>query len=175
ERRRRMPAMVAAIVDPNTRQHIATHRTYLEIRDGRVVKADLEKPKKVLGAGGGGVIPLTRGASGKGLGKLAPGEAVLRGGGVGSVRPVAQWHPERRALAYVSAGNLASLDLPEAVADIVLVRDRDGENQQIETARRWTMAHWQAEGRRVAVWEPPEGFKDANDFWQAEVLAYERA
>lgn len=168
EAQRHMPAMVAAIVDPITRRHIATHRTYLEHDGARWRKARLEAAKKSLGAALGGVIPLTRGWSNQGLGKAPPGDLALLGEGIENVLTVAQWEPDRRALAYISAGNLAALELPETLADLVLIRDRDGENLPVERTRQWTIAHWLEEGRTVAIWQPPPGIKDANDYWLGE-------
>jgi hypothetical protein len=171
ERQRHMPAMVAAVIDPLTRVQIAVHRTWLEGSGSDWRKAKLDTPKKLLGPGLGGVIPLTRGTSDKPLGRAPEGDAALLGEGIENTLTVAQWHPERRALAYVSAGNLAAIELPATLADIVLVVDRDGENDAVNDVRRETLAHWEREGRAVAVWIPPAGFKDANAYWQAELEA----
>jgi len=169
ERQMHMPAMVAAVIDPLTRVHIATHRTWLAGDGRRWVKAPLETPKKLLGPALGGVIPLTRGASARSLAKAPAGDLALLGEGIENTLTVAQWHPDRRALAYVSAGNLAAIELPETLADLVLVLDRDGENVAVNDVRRETLAHWSHEGRRVSVWQPPAGFKDANDYWRHEL------
>jgi hypothetical protein len=166
-----LPAMVAAVIDPLTRTHIATHRTWLAGGGHTWRKAPLETPKKLLGPGLGGIIPLTRGASGKALGRAPDGDAALLGEGIENTLTVAQWFAERRAIAYVSAGNLAALELPEALADIVLIRDRDGENAAVNQVRRDTVLHWTDEGRTVALWQPPAGHKDANDYWLAELEA----
>jgi Toprim domain len=166
-----LPAMVAAVIDPLTRIHIATHRTWLTGAGRRWSKARLETPKKALGPGLGGVIPLTRGASGRSLAAAPAGDCALLGEGIENTLTVAQWHDERRAMAYVSAGNLAALDLPEAIADILLILDRDGENHAVTQVRRDTAAHWIDEGRMVALWEPPAGHKDANAYWLAEMEA----
>jgi hypothetical protein len=171
ERQRHLPALVAAVIDPLTRVQIATHRTWLE-GDGRTWrKAPLETPKKLLGPGLGGIIPLTRGASDKPLRRAPEGDAALLGEGIENTLTVAQWFPERRALAYVSAGNLAALALPETLADLVLVMDRDGENEAVTQLRRDTLLHWSEEGRAVAQWVPPAGFEDANAYWQSELEA----
>jgi hypothetical protein len=166
-----LPAMVAVVIDPLTRVHIATHRTWLAGGGHTWRKAPLETPKKLLGPGLGGIIPLTRGASGKPLARAPDGDAALLGEGIENTLTVAQWFPERRALAYVSAGNLAALELPETLADLVLVMDRDGENEAVTQLRRDTMLHWSEEGRAVAQWVPPAGFKDANAYWQSELEA----
>jgi hypothetical protein len=73
---RRLPAMLAAVVDLMGR-HIATHRTWLA-PDGKGgwTKADLEEPKKVLGSFKGGFIPLWKGACRKSMAELEPGTDV---------------------------------------------------------------------------------------------------
>jgi hypothetical protein len=166
-----LPAMVAAVVDPlEPRRHLATHRTYLAESEGRWRKASVPSAKMMLGPSLGGVVPLTCGASGKGLGDVPYGDCALLGEGIENTLTAAQWLPERRAIAYVSAGNLASLNLPIAIRDILLICDRDGENQQVTRARDWTAAHWKLqEGRRVEYWRPPMGAKDANAFWLGEL------
>jgi hypothetical protein len=75
-------------------------------------------------------------------------------------------HPEYRALAAVSVGNLPQIALPPGIWEVMLVEQRDGENDGVARARRSAVERWHEEGRRVSVWRPPEGFKDANDFWR---------
>src|SRR5262249_45696350 len=80
ERGKQTPATVAPIIHLMTRKQIGTHRTYLASAEpDRWFKAPLAAPKKVLGRTQGGVIPLTRGASGKGLGSVPETDKILLG------------------------------------------------------------------------------------------------
>jgi hypothetical protein len=167
ETQRHMPAMIAAVIDPALRVHIGVHRTYLEcMPSGRWRKAPLETAKKLLGAGAGGIIPLTRGASHKPLSGAPEGDCALLGEGIENTLSIAIGQPARRALAYIAAGNLPGLQLPIEIADLMLIRDRDTCNKPaVARARDKAIYHWiNDEGRKVSVWEPPHPYKDANDW-----------
>jgi len=56
------------------------------------------------------------------------------------------------------------LRLPDAFTKICLVIDRDGENWSVTEDREIALEQWRLEGRRVGLWEPPEGVKDAADY-----------
>ena len=167
---RAMACMLAAVIDPVTRAHIATHRTYLaRDRAGTWCKTMARPAKKVLGAFRGGLIPLTRGATGRAWRSMREDDeqGVVIAEGIENALTAAQWYPELRAVACVAAANLPQITLPDAVPAVLLVRDRDGENLAIKDARDAALVRWHDEGRAVSVWEPPERYKDANDFWQA--------
>lgn len=164
ERGERMPAMLAAITDPMSRHFVALHRTYLEIRDGYWKKASVPTPKKTLGRMKGGLIVLARGASQRNWRDMLPGETLTLAEGIENALTLAQAWPENRAAAYIAAGNLLDLVLPVEIETVLLCRDRDGINPAISDTRGAMMAHWQREGRTVESWEPPRGYKDANDF-----------
>jgi hypothetical protein len=166
---KRLPAMLAAVIDPQGKKHIATHRTWLAQRGQDWIKAPLEKPKKAWGPFGGGLIALTQGEAGRPLSRAQDGERALLAEGIENTLTVAQWHARHRALAYVAASNLALLDLPEQLGRVMLVLDRDGENDAINRTRQETVAHWEAEGRHVRLWVPPPGHKDANAYWLREI------
>ena len=161
----RLPAMVAAITRRG--HHVATHRTYLMAERGAWTKARLKAPKKVLGAFGGGVIPLWRGATGKPLAEALPDETVTIAEGIEDALTVALHQPAWRALAAISLGNMAAIELPEALADVVLIFDRDGENPQARAARERAVRALMDQGRSVREVRPPEGFKDFNAWHQA--------
>ena len=168
---RHMPAMLAAVIDPDPAvsggRHLAVHRTYLALDPAGVWrKAPVGRPKKVIGRYAGGVIPLTRGASGLPLMRAPEGDAALIAEGIENALTASIWFPELRALAAVAVANLAHITLPPAIADIMLIRDRDGENEAVMESRDRAIVRWTAEGRAVSLWEPPEGSKDANDYWQ---------
>jgi Toprim domain-containing protein len=163
-----LPAMLAAVIDPTSRQHIALHRTYLgRNADGTWRKSEAMPAKKVMGSFAGGVIPLTRGASKKRFSDAVDGESILIGEGIENTLTVAQFFPELRALSCVAVANLPAVALPPVFRAVMLIRDRDGENRAVQTARERALVRWDSEGREVSVWEPPEGQKDANDFWRA--------
>jgi hypothetical protein len=165
---RHLPAMLAAVIDPVTRKHIAVHRTYLgRDPDGSWRKSRVAKPKKVLGSFAGGIIPLARGASGKPLARAPDDDQALIAEGIENALTVAQWFPEWRALAAVAVANLPRIALPPQIARVMLVRDRDGENRAVQDSRDRAVTRWTEEGRTVSLWEPPEHCKDANDYWRA--------
>jgi Toprim domain len=165
-----LPAMLAAVIDPTTRRHIALHRTYLGRKsDGAWRKSHAFPAKKVMGRFAGGIIPLTRGASERRFSDAVDGEGCLIGEGIENTLTVAQFFPELRALSCVAVANLPAVALPVAFRSVMLIRDRDGENRAVQAARDRALVRWDAEGRAVTVWEPPEGHKDANDYWQAAV------
>lgn len=161
-------AMVAAVINPDTRRHQALHRTYLA-RDAAGVwrKAPVPRPKKLIGSPVGGVIPLTRGRSGRPLRDAPAGDAAVIAEGIENALTGWLLYPERRALAAISAGNLARIVLPQTIGDILLMRDRDGENPGVNQSRVAAVARWTDEGRAVSQWEPPDGYKDANAWWTA--------
>lgn len=168
-----LPAMLAAIIDPTSRKHIALHRTYLG-RDGNGwCKSKVVPAKKVLGSFQGGIIPLTRGASGKPFGKIPDGDSCLMAEGIENALTVAQWFPELRALSCIAVANMPQVALPPEIASVMLVRDRDGENAPVKAARDRAVTRWLEEGRGVSLWEPPADCKDANDYWR-EVVSGKR-
>ena len=173
EVREHLPAMLASVIGANGSGFYALHRTYLQDGPGGWRKASVAKPKKVLGKFTGGLIPLVRGASGKPIARAPRGDAVVIGEGIENVLTVARFYPERRAVAAVAIANLPNLKLPRAITSVMLIRDRDGENQAVQDTRDRAIVRWKTEGRFVEVWEPPEGCKDANDYWR-EVCAGKR-
>lgn len=160
-----LPAMLGCIVGADGHGELAVHRTWLGQRpDGSWGKAALRQPKKVLGACSGGVIPITRGPSGRRLAAAPAGDRVLITEGIEDALTLAT-EPEGaayRILAAISVGNLARLALPEAVAEVTLALDRDGENDTVRRAVEAALRRFGREGRRVRIARPPEGFKDFN-------------
>jgi hypothetical protein len=158
-------AMVAAVVNGVTGAHMAVHRTWVEREsDGAWRKARVANPKMTLGSYLGGVIALTRGASEHTLPKAPPGDSCLIAEGIENALSLAGYYPERRALAAIAANNLAAVELPETIADVMLIDDRDGENDAVRDQRTAAHVQWEGEGRRVTRWRPPAGFKDANAY-----------
>jgi hypothetical protein len=166
ELERKLPAMVAAIIEPAGGQHLATHTTYLEHVGGVWRKARVRAPKMVLGAFRGGVIPLQRGASRQPIRRAPAGDKALLAEGIEDGLTMALAHPERRALAGISVSHMVAIDLPPSIQDILFVLQRDGENDAVRRTREAVVKKWIDEGRTVTVWRPPESFKDANEYWQ---------
>lgn len=166
ERQGEYPAMLAPILRQGVQ--IGVHRTYLA-PDGRGGwgKAAIRSAKKVLGGQQGGAIPLWRGASGKPLAHAPEGDVVAIAEGIEDALTVALFCPEWRCLACVNIGNMGEIALPPAVAEVVLVCDRDGENPACRQARERAERRYLAEGRAVRIAQPGEGFKDFN----AELMA----
>lgn len=160
-----LPAMVAAITRRGV--HVATHRTYLAEERGTWRKAPLRKAKKVLGAYAGGIISLVRGPSGKPLAQAPDDDQVAIAEGIEDALTVALHEPALRSLACISLSNMAAVELPPQLADVVLVFDRDGENPQARAARERAVRAFMEQDRSVREVRPAEGFKDFNAWHQA--------
>jgi len=164
------PAMVAQI--QRVTSPVAVHRTYLGQRpDGAWGKAQLKQAKMVLGDYRGGFIPLWRGASGQPLSKHPEADTLAITEGIEDALTIALHQPKWRVIAAISVGNVAALILPPTALDIVLVQDRDGENPHVRRARDRAQAALLEQGRAVRVVQPEEGFKDFNDWHQAQLRA----
>jgi hypothetical protein len=172
-----VPAIVAAIVHPISRQHRATHVTYLTERGGHYHNTELRPKRLVFGNKKGGVIPLLRGASKQR--EIPDNETLLIGEGIENTLAAAliapEIHnipPEPRVWAAVDIGNLAAIELPEAIASVILVDDND--NERFGAWRAALERGWLEEGRSVQRLRPPKGFKDFNDY-VARLAAREHA
>ncbi|HWG80748.1 MAG TPA: toprim domain-containing protein [Stellaceae bacterium] len=167
-----LPALVAPVIEPSSRKFMAAHCTYLAITPDGVRKLNRRPAKKVWGRYAGGLIPLTRGFSNKPL-KHAPDlDGCLIAEGIENALVAAWLRPELRAFAGVAVGNLAAIALPEQMASVVLVCDRDGENDGVTRARERAVNRWLQEGRGVEFLRPPEGHKDMAA-WLETVFAEE--
>jgi hypothetical protein len=165
---RKLPAMVAAVVDLAGR-HIATHRTWLA-PDGKGgwTKADLEEPKKVLGSFKGGCIRLWKGDSRKTLVELEDGSDVWASEGIEDGLSAAIAKPELRVVAGVTLGNLGEIRLPDQLGRLIIIGQRDTNPKTLEALERAIGAQ-QERGREVWLTPPPAGgFKDVNEALQAE-------
>lgn len=169
--KRIFPAMVSAIVNGAGRI-VAVHRTYLAIdpATGRWGKAPLPDAKKVLGDFRGGSIRLSTGIGPRGgkaapLSQCAPGTSVIIGEGIETCLSVMRLRPEARVLTAVSLANMASVELPEAVAEVVLLSDGDDHPQAVAAFDHAVKTH-AAKGRLVRVWRSPVPGEDFNDALQ---------
>lgn len=188
--RSRWPALVAAVSAGGA--FLACHRTYLQPRpDGTVGKAPLGGDvKKALGRFKGGAIALWKGrlpngVRGKPLSALtaadgapwtdpATGEVHERHAdnwisfaeGVEDGLTVPVGDPQRRVAAAVAAGNLANIDLPDAIRHVTVMLQDDAGNAAVAAALARATARWHGEGRAVYAVPPPPGFDDINGLAQ---------
>ena len=170
--------MVAAIVNLKG-EMISVHRTYLEVnRDGSVTKAPLgEGAKKTLGLFGGGAIRLWRGyVPGKDgklkalprLKDLKPGASVRVGESLEDCLSVACVKRELPILGAVSGGNIAGLELPEAVTNIAILCQNDAAGSTAARDLDRAIAAHLRQGRSVTTPRPPAEYKDWNDLLQGK-------
>jgi hypothetical protein len=175
-----LPAMLAPIIHPVTRRHMATHTTYLEFREGHW--RNLSMPgalrRKTLGDKKGGVIPLLRGASGRRLRDAPDGDVLLISegieNGISAAVLIRDWRnlpDDPRVFAAVDAQNWAALELPQVFSSVILAHDRD--DQRLGAFRTKVGEAWLEEGRSVQHFRPPSEFKDFNEY--AARLLLERA
>ena len=157
------PGMVAAVTGPDG-AFLATHRTYLKIhRDGRVTKAPLTDAKSTLGLYKGGCIRLWKGDSKKGLFQLPPGSSVTLTEGIEDGLTIVLADPSRFVIVGLSVGAMKSIELPDAVDQVVIARQNDAHESQAESDLTKVVDRFLAQGRRVFHFAPPPEFKDVND------------
>ncbi|PZQ99918.1 MAG: hypothetical protein DI533_04610 [Cereibacter sphaeroides] len=165
--RMRLPAMVASIVNGKGRI-VACHRTYLAIgASGIWGKANLPDVKKVLGDYRGGSIRLSSGIGSRGgkavpLAQCPPGSRVVIGEGIETCLSAMLCWPAERVLAAVSLANMAAVELPRNVAEVVLLSDNDTHPQALAQFQAAVDAHAKA-GRTVRVWRSDREGEDLND------------
>jgi hypothetical protein len=170
ESNKHWPALVAAINDYEGNL-VAVHRTWLAVkRPGVVMKAPLQDPKMTLGRYAGGAIRLWRGESGKSFKDAPAGEWVVIGEGIEDTLTAVLAKPEMRALAAVSLGNMAAIQLPAACEGVVLLAQNDPPGSSATKAFSRAIEHFQAIGLRVKVARPPAEVKDINELLMREGL-----
>jgi Toprim domain len=164
------PAMVAAVCDPQG-HHVATHRTWLAVRnlaceDGPVVvKAPVDPAKMTLGRYAGGCIRLGRGKSGKPWSQMIRGEPLLVGEGIEDVLSAMLDFPEVRAICAVSLSAMLALDLPESVGDVLLLQQGDRPGSPAARLLWRVIEHFEGGGHRVRLWGTRLAkVKDYNEF-----------
>lgn len=157
------PALVANITTPGGR--MAVHRTWLEPdpkNPGSWRKLSVVNPKMTYGTYKGGCIHLWRGASGQPIKIAKAGELVCITEGIEDGLSVAIAMPQARVLVAVSLSNMANIQLPDAIDEIVLCADNDSAfSAAVGALDRAVTAHLSA-GRRVRVARPRSYAKDFN-------------
>jgi hypothetical protein len=144
------PALIA-IVRNAAGEQIAIHRTYLAL--DRPVKADVPKPRMMLGSVLGGAVRLAN-VSEHGVVGLAEG--------IETALSVMKACPALPVWAALSSGNLEQIVLPPEVTRVVVLADHDGEGVGLKIAER-AAGRFHAEGRRVWISHPPDAGDDFND------------
>jgi putative DNA primase/helicase len=139
------PAMVALVTRGTDAEPIAIHRTFLA-RDG-VGKAPVDPAKMMLGPCRGGVVRLA-----------SPGDVLMVGEGIETCLAAMQ-ATGQPAWAALSTSGLRTLDLPDAVRDVIVLADGDEPGEAAASHCAW---RWKREGRRVRIARPPQGM-DFND------------
>jgi hypothetical protein len=158
---RPLPAMLAAVTGPSG-GFVALHRTWLQRTAEGWRKANLQAPKKTLGPLAGGAVHLWRGDSGKPLHQAAPGESVVVAEGIETGLSIAIACPERRVLAALSIGNMASLVLSPAITEVIIAADNDAPQSTATQALQCAVDRFVSEGRTVRIARSPIG-SDMND------------
>jgi len=149
------PALIA-IVRNAAGKRTAIHRTYL--RPDGAGKADVPKPRMMLGPVSGGAVRLAK-----------PGEAGVLGisEGIETALSVMQACPTLPVWAALSAGNMAQIALPPEAGRVVLLADNDDTGVGLRAARR-AAERLCLEGRKVWIAVPPRAGDDFNDLLRRE-------
>jgi hypothetical protein len=165
--------MLAPVIDLATRQHIATHRTWLALDRGIWRKASVSPAKKVLGSYAGGIIPLLRGASGRPLSEALDGETVMLGEGIENVLGAAYLTRTEalRAWAAVTVNNLPNIaqSMPPQFSRVVLVKDNDEANDSVARTLTQTVDLLIDQGREVEFISAPTRYKDIAEYLSREL------
>ena len=143
------PAMVACVRDVHGAP-IALHRTYLDYHT-LPAKAPVEPNRMLLGSARGGAIRLAHAAP-----KLMIGEGIETVAAAMRMFGLPGW-------SAVSAGNLANVELPEIVREVIILADNDtpGIRAAVRAAQQFLR-----QGRQASVVKPSE-HNDFNDLLRA--------
>jgi putative DNA primase/helicase len=139
------PALVALVTRGSDSTPLAIHRTFLA-HDG-AGKAPIDPSKMMLGPCRSGAV------------RLADQDDVLMvGEGIETCLAAMQvtGHP---AWAALSTSGLRTLQLPDAVRNLIILADGDDPGEAAAKECAW---RWKREGRRVRIARPPRGM-DFND------------
>jgi len=147
EARSELPALAAAVVRGGS--ICAVHRTFLQV-PGR--KADVFKPRLMLGRAKGSAVPLSDKAR-----SLAICEGLEDGLAVRDALPnVEVW-------AATSAPMLAAVEMPSYIRDVVIGADADAAGQKAAARLAEVCA---GRGISCRIMLPPDGAKDFNEVAQ---------
>ncbi len=172
----KIPAMIAGVWRLDGTM-LGCHRTYLDISGlyaepkRPVRKAALEDAKLTLGPSLGGYIPLQKGEHKQPLARIPAGTDIYMSEGIEDGLSVALGRPAARVIAGVSLSKLGAVELPPQMGALVMIAQRDPVDSAAAAAFERAIAAHQAQGRRVQILWPPEGFKDWNDFLTGKRMA----
>ncbi len=144
------PAMIAIVRDVSG-ERTAIHRTYLQ-PDGSG-KADVKKPRMMLGSVACGAVR---------LGKITEADALGISEGIETGLSVMTACPDLPVWAALSAGNMAKILLPPEAVRIVLLADHDASKAGMKAARK-AAERFVLEGRKVWIAKPSKAGDDFND------------
>lgn len=188
--RRKFPAMVAAVV--NLEGHTTgIHRTWLIERAGRwdrvrggdrfegfftndEGKSEEIEGKLSLGSTLGGAIRLWPGKRQNKAGELVKGYAwadAPMGSSITIAEAIEEGmtlvaaDPVRRVAVPTAVQGLARMDLPPQFENVTLAGNRDAPGSPADKTLQKALTIRREEGRRAALLQPPEGFKDWNEWW----------
>ena len=170
DRRAEHPAMVAALFRLGDPALVAAHRTYIAPHGGGWGKADVPKPRSILGSWPGAVIPIQRGETDARWKDIAEGEVVAFGEGIEEALSIALVKPEWRVGAVGFVGNFGQVALP-VWCHVMLCINNDPPGSEAERAifgdpdknRPGAVRTLEEAGHVVRVLRPPTDFKDWND------------
>ena len=157
----RWPVMVAGMTAASG-EIVAIHRTFL--RPDGSGKAPVEPVKKMWPSMSGAAIRLWRGGSGLSVGEAAKcglRETLVMTEGIEDALSAVVSNAELRTWAAGSLGNLAKVELPECVDDVIVCADNDWGKPQAARQFEAALAALVAQGRTVRVARSPVG-KDVN-------------
>ena len=146
------PAMLGQVRDRDGAV-IGLHRTYLTTNESVVTKAPVEKAKKMLGRVAGGAVRLAEPGNGD---RLALSEGIETGLAVMTACP------DLPVWATLSTSGLEQVDLPPAVRRVLILADNDASGAGLRAAEA-AARRLRAQGRDVAVVQPPKEGEDFND------------
>ena len=158
--------MVAAMT--RDKKVVGLHRTVL--RPDGSGKADVERPKTMIGPVRGAAIRLSAGVSGLSPAKAAAAgrcDPLAIGEGIETSLSVACAKPDWRVWAAGSLSLMGLVDWPACASAVVLLRDNDWK-PEAQSAFKRVEAHWlrQAQGRPLQVANSAVG-SDFNDMVRA--------
>lgn len=152
ETRAGYPAMVALIRNVGG-EVVAVHRTYLQ-EDGETVrKADIPKPRMVLGRSGGGTVRLA---------PLGPHGVLGLCEGIETGLSAMLACPGLPVWAALSTTGLEQAQLPPEVRRVVILADHDASGAGMRAAEA-AAAKLRLEGREASIALPPREGDDFND------------
>ena len=160
ENRAGYPAMIG-LVRNLAGEVVALHRTYLREEGAAVLKADIAKPRLMLGKTGGGTVR---------LGPIGPAGVLGLCEGIETGLAAMLACPGLPVWAALSTSGLEQAQLPPEARRIVILADHDASGAGLRAADA-TAAKLRLEGRTVSIALPPREGDDVNDMLLREGAA----